>query len=76
MGYAIFCSVFFLFMKYTFLRMMGYENIMFQPNTKVFFHLLPRVAFYFCKMSSEVFYLGIVNLYPHFKADRPCKLQF
>lgn len=43
--YANFCSVF-LFMKYTFLRMMGYENRMFQLNTKVFFHLLPRVAYF------------------------------
>lgn len=41
----IFCSVF-LFMKYTFLRMMGYENRMFQTNTKVVFHLLPRVAYF------------------------------
>lgn len=41
--YKNFCSVF-LFMKYTFLRMMGYENRMFQTNTKVVFHLLPRVA--------------------------------
>lgn len=33
-------------MKNTFLGMMVYENRMFQLNTKVFFQLLPRVAYF------------------------------
>lgn len=58
---------------------MGYENRIFHTNTKVVFHLFPRVAYFISvKCLLKFFYLtkGVVNLYPHFKASRPCKLQF